>query len=636
MDYIYQTTKIAASRRYPTYQLHARTINESLPPMTVMGICILETMSWLRGRLSQHDDIPAQLHMPEPDDYGKLDMQSLKSFHLNLGFSLDVVYSEKDRLWAFCLTEDDMGANIGTPDERKPVPGRNFETNIAFRVVENYVEAGFQTICSEPSNTTQSCEVFRPSVVKALFNNKNVGLRQVLNITDKPLEITTAKEFQRVRDAVSNPLRELPVVIITQPKAVSKVPNVPEIDLSFLSDFVSKSSLQNAEANRSSRLEIDYEALGVELNVPIRQTKKDEVPEAEIAPETEQETIIPDTVDADRIAKSAAAFAFVCRASNEMFENIRTAFQTELAKGDILIIYKDEANEVFRFSDFSDKLSQTGKAIRKGLTTYPMRRNIEWGSVVFTSDARIMDYQNRLSEKLTIGDENALLKAETEELRRKLKNAEDQNRDTNATAEEIRRRSKEITALKNELENKKSECAALIEKIRLLESNGDKVKPIIDFYKEKSRAAARFPRDKETVPDWADAEYSDTLMIHKNAVNSLKKYPRTVNMDILCDGLYFLHGYGLYRQGKITEETLEMFAEEYGWEVQGCGKESIKMFHNDYSIPMGKSSKELNMHIKYGVSPQHWIRIYFYYDEELRRVVIGFMPDHLRTVSDKT
>lgn len=136
MNYPYKTTKIINKRRFPTYQLHARTINESLPPEKVMCICILETFAWLRGRLSQYENIPNELCLPEPDDYDKFDMGTLKSFQLNLGFSLDIVYSEKDKLWAFCLSEDDMGANLGTPTERKPVVGRNFETNIAFRVID--------------------------------------------------------------------------------------------------------------------------------------------------------------------------------------------------------------------------------------------------------------------------------------------------------------------------------------------------------------------------------------------------------------------------------------------------------------------------------------------------------------------
>ena len=195
-DYPYQVTEITHNRRYPTYQLHAQAINDTLPAQTIMNICILETMAWLRKRLTKYADIPTEIDLPEPENFSSFDSASLRSFHVNIGCTIDVVYSEQERTWAFCLEEADAGANIGSTNERAPVSGRKFETNIAFRITEkSIVEVGIQTICSEPDNTVAYCEVFRPSVVKALYRNKNVGLRHILNITDTPISIESSKDL---------------------------------------------------------------------------------------------------------------------------------------------------------------------------------------------------------------------------------------------------------------------------------------------------------------------------------------------------------------------------------------------------------------------------------------------------------
>ena len=59
------TTKLKHIKSYPTYQLHTYTNNKRLPAEEVLKICILETMKWLRSRLSLFSDIPTQLDLPD-------------------------------------------------------------------------------------------------------------------------------------------------------------------------------------------------------------------------------------------------------------------------------------------------------------------------------------------------------------------------------------------------------------------------------------------------------------------------------------------------------------------------------------------------------------------------------------------
>ena len=640
MFYPYRTTRITHNRRFPTFQLYATAINQSLPPETVMDICILETMRWLRSRLGNYHELPPETALPEPEDYSRLDRSRLRSFQLSIGCTIDVVYSEKDRLWAFCLEESDPGANPGTPQERKPVTGRKFETNIAFRInPDNLVEAGFKTICSEPDEAHEPVEVFRPAVVKALIRNPNVGLRQALNITEVPLYADSAKVIGRISSALDSPLLELPIIIVTCPQSNDspEKPIMPQPDIPTGALF--RTSFPSAESKERA-IKLNHEALGIKF-LPLTEQETDAAkPQPAAVVSTVGKTLAPPTmVDVEKLAHTLAAFAFVCTIPQEMF-GAASALLGEAAPGDIVVLYRGGEREVLRYSEYSHRQEELNRLLTVSMTCYPMRRSISFGNVCFTADARLLEYRNRHMEKLSLDEENSLLRAETAELSRKLKNAEESLHDSSADLEKIRDQTKRISELETELETSRSRCDSMAAEAEKQKSLAQKFSSAVGFYREKACAAANFPTDREHICKWAAETFPGTLEIHKNAAFSLKKYDRPLNCAALCDGLYFLHGYALFRQGKISRETLSLYGEEFNWEVQGCGKSAMKMFPSDYSVPVLQNgqtiSRALDLHIKYGVDPQHWIRIYFFYDEAAQRVVVGYMPDHLRTVSDKT
>lgn len=105
----YQTTKIKPLKSYPTFQFHAYTDSENLSADDVFKICILEIFRWLRLRLNNFSELPEILDVPEPENYRNFAECSLRSFSLNLGFSVSAVYIEKLGIWSFNITESDMG-----------------------------------------------------------------------------------------------------------------------------------------------------------------------------------------------------------------------------------------------------------------------------------------------------------------------------------------------------------------------------------------------------------------------------------------------------------------------------------------------------------------------------------------------
>ena len=65
----YQTTNLQPTKRYPTYQFHARTAQKKLPAEQVFCICVLETLHWLRSRLKKFSSLPEDICTPEPAQY---------------------------------------------------------------------------------------------------------------------------------------------------------------------------------------------------------------------------------------------------------------------------------------------------------------------------------------------------------------------------------------------------------------------------------------------------------------------------------------------------------------------------------------------------------------------------------------
>ena len=140
-----QPIKLLKNRVYPTYQLYA-VVNSKISAEETMVIAVLETFSWLRKRFRDLT-IPDEINYPEPDKYKGVKLDDFKSFRINEGYVVDVVFIKEKGVWAFQLVEPDLGPEPGNENqERKPAPGRVFATNIAFRIYNGKLECGLEQI----------------------------------------------------------------------------------------------------------------------------------------------------------------------------------------------------------------------------------------------------------------------------------------------------------------------------------------------------------------------------------------------------------------------------------------------------------------------------------------------------------
>lgn len=646
---IVEPTKIKLNKRYPTFQFHGFISNNKSKPEFLLKLCVLETMSWLRKRLCKFENFPPEIKLPLPEDVDQLNNEMIRSFHFEYGYVIDVTYIKEDGIWSFYLNETDAGANFNTEKPRLPLLGRTFETNIAFKINNNKLEVGFQTVCTEPYDNNVDCEVFRPLVLKNIFLNPKLGLEHIWKLENKTVDIFTNSSFEDLIELIKNKERFIPVIIVTQPYKV--ICHKEEVNLEIKKELDIKSVTSSISLNHKQK-ELSEEEFKVIINDKIPKSKnlekctrlvKMKAEEKECVEKEIRETIekLP-TINSDKLAESLVGFAIVCNLKKKYFTQIQDKLKIKnIESGDIIIFYNDVVNEVIKYNETAKDIMEMQKSIKDNIKLYPKRNVVNFGEIVFNCDAKIIQLQNHNIENISKSDQIKNLKYENLELRQRINELKEEKTDCSFILHQnkiLMKKNKEL-----EMENSKHEESEfkLQEDVNVLRTSRDELIKSNNFYIEKIKHYSSFPEKIDEVEKWIDENFKDTILLHKNAISSLYKYKNHLNLNMLCDGIYFISMYSQYRKKDIPKNYLCYFAAPYNWEVSSSGKISMQNLEDSYKLKWrdindNKVSRSMDLHIKNGNKSGNLIRIYFFWDEEREKSVLCHMPEHLPIISRKT
>lgn len=603
--------KLLKNKRYPTYQLYGEIQIEKIQGLTAFKIAVLETMSWARKRFRELD-IPPELDFPEPIDYELVNINDFKSFRINKGYVVEVVYIKDcengDTIWSFHLMEPDLGPEPGNTDqERQPVAGRVFETNIAFTLHKGKVQCGFKTICSEPENINIHCEVFRMAVVKNIVRNKLLGLNQVYPIIEESRIIDTIDRVKRFKDFAMNKDRQLPIVIIAE---YEEKPNLPKI----ITD----------QPYYSYRSTLPKDIITTNLQLYSNNIK------------------LP--IDVEKISKLYMGYAqFSILKLGRIAEYNRLMGEYNMKEGDVRIIHplnNKEESILFKLDEIIS-CPRVVEDIHFTIQEYPKHKIIDYNNIRFLNEARIEEQQKiiRMSDsKESISNAYEIAIEELEELHEE-----------------------ELFNLNNIIESKNDIIASLNLKINDLFTEIDE--KVIYWREEKEKSEEKLlkrisqleeeikrkdmllnrPTKPEDIPKWVDDNFSGKLIFHNKAIDLIKKVRSDeIDMNLLCDAIEFLaEEYRDERIGTITEvEKNNICKRKYNrpFSVTPSGKKSIEYYTSDYKIKYKVKSNGklgevvLDLHLKVGIGKENLLRIYFYYDRDIDLVVVGSLPYHLKSV----
>lgn len=632
MNMTYITTKLQPLKSYPTYQFYATVDSKSINTDDVFRICILETFRWLRARLKDFNDLPQELTDIEPENYKSFSSENITSFSYTNGLSIDVIYVRKKGIWSFQLSEPDMGANLGTERERLPVSGRNFNTEISLRKHNDYVEFGVRTMCSEPSDTTADCEVFRPTVVKALAENNNIRMRyNGLNINGTPLVIESQNDLERFFNIYDDETCNLPIVLVADSKTETIMPKIAETNnapvynlkggLSFGADF---------------NLTVDLGTVKSRNGIPLSKEKPKKQKEAKPVLKAEPKQKKLPVFDYATLAEKLVGFAVVVFTEDKYFKQIKNKTRISLDYGDITVISRSVVLERYSYSDYSSDMKTMFRNLRSEINLMPKRKQYHFGELLFHSDAKLMYYHTKRHETDSLEEQCSIYRLENAELKKQIKEHSQHTADMQDTAEALRITQKKLDIAQRELEETEKAYTELITKSAQKESAYQRSVDIISFYKKLYDTAATFPSYKEDICDWIEENYSDSIILAPRAKNEMKKHNGALDITALCDGIVYLDAYVKFRRQELSEDMLVLYAERYHWEIQNCGKETLKMRHDDYTVTYNGEQYELDLHIKRGVKTEELIRIYFCWNDEMQKIIIGSMPSHLATIKQST
>lgn len=599
---VHQPVLLLRNVRYPTYQLYATAGCGKASPDTVLKIAVLETMNWLRQRFRAFD-LPAELNWPDASQYETVDSKDFKTFLLNEGYKVEVVWLPADKIWALQLTEPDLGPQPGAEHQtRQPVPGRLYETNIAYRVVGDQVVCGFCTVVAEPDTTTESSEVFRLAVIKKLARNPLVGLKQGWPLSDEPHALDTINAIRRLQTWLTDPERMLPAVI-----AVECAPQATTLDnLPSFQELVSQSAQPKPPsfANPLPMYTRPNEAGGYSINM------------TELA----------------RMKMGYAMFFILPLAQIDAFQKITKISATP---GKVIISEPLAFKGLTPPADDADA-TWLQNQLDQLISEYPKRKPMRFGAAVFLAEARIK-YQELLMT-YSQSKEDFLLQAQKadEAKRQRYKEELETKQDTiRQRDEKIRRLNEQISILESTVHEHRNELADL-------ERQHQKAIENKDMEITHLQSLLCRPKHPIAVKDWVEKCFQGRLIFHARASELMSTVnPSEVDLTLLCDALEFLATE--YRDELLglinADERNACCSRKYcrPFDVAPVNDKTIEHYSNDYKIKyyVGRNGKpaesQLNLHLKVGNTSENLLRIYFLYDKDRKLVVVGSLPWHLKT-----
>ena len=145
------------------------------------------------------------------------------------------------------------------------------------------------------------------------------------------------------------------------------------------------------------------------------------------------------------------------------------------------------------------------------------------------------------------------------------------------------------------------------------------------------------PSDYDSIPDWASRRLAGKLVLHSRALRGLKK-GEYEDISQVCESLILLATH--YRNMRLgyegAKEAFESRCSELELRLSGsityerAGKEGDTYF---VDFPAHSSRRHfVDLHLRKGNSfePRYCMALYFFWDEDSQQVVVAWLPSHLQ------
>jgi hypothetical protein len=151
----------------------------------------------------------------------------------------------------------------------------------------------------------------------------------------------------------------------------------------------------------------------------------------------------------------------------------------------------------------------------------------------------------------------------------------------------------------------------------------------------ESKSAERALKSYDDLEEWAEEVLGPHIFIHSKAVKDCRKNGHPDMLDRIANTLMAIRDHWIpfkLEGGLDRKDAAEKALSELGVEDEACFTRRDKASEKpEYSVRDGTITWVLYDHFKYGNSRQNseQFRIYYAWDDEGRRLIVGKMPSHL-------
>lgn len=603
------------SVRYPAYQLSAYSDGTPDTADSRLVLGVLHILEWARTKFREFE-IPKAFLAPPPEDYLQVRLSDLESAHINEGYIVDTVCMPDHHLWAFRLIEPDLSVMWQNGEAvSAAVPGRIFETNIAFSVSGARVRCGVNVMVSEPEGVETPSRVFCPACVRQLAKDAGFGLISGYQIQDQLYELRTRDKLKMLRDYLEYAC--LPAVIFCEaPQRTLEPEREPATPAQF--KMPSPGALPILPDMRPS-LRMSDAVLRNALQQ--RQEPFSETPS------------LPPYIE--KFVRSRIGYVHTFYLPNTQLERFGQMFRVSPEGGGALFAEPKRFGGGIRVFPGADENGEAFGKLMELSRDYLRGKPVVYEQISFLNDAKLLQTKERKEAANSSEEIIALYEERISALESAHANA------LMVKNETIDRQEKSINRLTEQLDSSDERMEGLREEYRkklALAEEREKMMVSRMKYLESLRERPNSPKD---LARWAEGRFAGRLVIHSRAKKMLQALsPKEIDMQLLCDSLeYLAFEYRDQKAGLMTREKADMLcAQKYNrpFVIAPCGSTSVEMFPEDYKITydLGQNGAPrdvpLDWHLKIGNTAENLIRIYFLFDDRKKLVVVGSLPRHLR------
>ena len=645
----YSPLKLIKNKVYPSYQICTTAVSAKLSGEEILKVCVLETLFWIRQKF-ENLDMPEELKAPSPSQYDSFNIRDLKTFRIERGYIVDVVYIESRKIWSFQLVEPDLASTV-----RPPVPGRVFTTDISFVVDNNSVKCAFRTLVSEPENCNEAVISLRNGVIKRLVRNPHLKIyHNSLPLNEKCISLSSEKKISFFVESINESCRTLPLIVFAEyKKDISQKREAKDpIDIhNTLNNSLFRSPFPLQPLSPTKIPDIKFDIKGSKYdNIQVKPEKSSKkkaiskdnfVFETEIGAETDELAYF--IYDLNEMASLFMGYAFIYGLAYNKIREFEMLANLEIKPGEVIVIEPNQYGKTIKYKCYENP-DEYYQRLLELKNIYHIKKNVDFNDFVFVRDARIIQQKEMLSNYKTI-DEMIFARAE---LTKNLETMRSSVEELNLYKSKSIQLEDKLKLANEKIEKQKQQLLKMEELIEKERNNTARREFLLQIQVDYYHSLDDRPKSPKEVPAWIKKKFPDSIVLHKRAVallEDLKGLPDGY-MKKLCDALEYLgiEYYKYYYSKEITEEMASLYASlKYNqkFAITPSSDASIEYLPNDYMIKYdkndgkGKRNYPLDIHLKSGTDPKYLIRIYFHYDEVNKKIVIGSLPRHLPTVSQK-